>query len=188
MDFKVAVYGDYERIASLHTQSWKMFYQGFLAPQYLDHEIMAERRVIWQTRLINPPFNQHVLMLEEGGLLCGFICAFGNHDFEKGTFIDALHVDSNYLGRGLGIKLISQLAQWVVKYFPNNGVYLHVIKSNHRAVRFCEYLGGEFVQERIWKAPCGTQIPEIVYKWESAVGLLKNTMCHESRANCIQLS
>ena len=70
MDFKVAVYGDYERIASLHTQSWKMFYQGFLAPQYLDHEIMAERRVIWQTRLINPPFNQHVLMLEEGGLLC----------------------------------------------------------------------------------------------------------------------
>ncbi|MBU2895161.1 GNAT family N-acetyltransferase [Vibrio hepatarius] len=188
MDFKLAGYKDYERIASLHTHSWKMLYQDFLSPQYIDLDIMAERRVLWQTRLINPPFNQHVLMLEEGGLLCGFICAFGNHDFEKGTFIDALHVDPNYLKRGLGIKLISQLSQWVMKYFPNNGIYLHVIKNNNRAVRFCENLGGQLVQERIWTSPCGTQIPEAVYTWESAAGLFKSTIRHESRANCIPLS
>ncbi|GLT18618.1 N-acetyltransferase [Vibrio zhanjiangensis] len=173
MKLKVAVYEDYEHLASLHSQSWKVFYKGILDSQYLESDVSADMRALWQTRLINPPFNQRVLMLEEGGLLCGFICAFGNHDFEKGTIIDALHVDSNYLRRGIGIELISQIAHWAEKYFPNQGVYLNVVKSNHRAIKFCEKLGGQLIQERLWQAPRETQVPELVYGWKSIQELLK---------------
>ena len=70
MEFKVAAYEDYERLASLQAQSWKMFYQGALEPKYLDLDILADRRAVWQTRLINPPYNQHVLCLKKV-LLCG---------------------------------------------------------------------------------------------------------------------
>ncbi|WP_114786442.1 GNAT family N-acetyltransferase [Vibrio tetraodonis] len=175
MEFKVAAYEDYERLASLQAQSWKMFYQGALEPEYLDLDILADRRVVWQTRLINPPYNQHVLLLEEGGLLCGFICAFGNHDYEKGTIIDALHIDDYYLGKGLGVKLVGHVAQWVKKHFPNNGIYVNVVKSNRRAITFCERLGGHFKQERTWNAPCGSQVPELIYSWNSPEELLEST-------------
>ncbi|NUW69855.1 N-acetyltransferase [Vibrio coralliilyticus] len=178
MELKVAEYSDYERIASLHTQSWKKFYQGLLAADYLKNDVQDERLAIWQTRLINPPFNQHVLLLEEGGLLCGFICAFGNHDFEKGTIIDALHIDENYRGRGLGVKLIAEMAKWIAQHFPDNGVYLEVIKDNQQAVKFYDHIGGQLVQERMWKAPCGSQVPELVYAWKSGAELLERISIH----------
>ncbi|MCG9677327.1 GNAT family N-acetyltransferase [Vibrio sp. Isolate24] len=174
MELKVAEYSDYERIATLHTQSWKTFYQGLLADDYLKNEVQDERMAIWQTRLINPPFNQHVLLLEEGGLLCGFICAFGNHDFEKGTIIDALHIDDNYRGRGLGVKLIVEMAKWITQHFPDNGVYLEVIKGNQQAVDFYERIDGQLVEERLWNAPCGSQTPELVYAWKSGADLLES--------------
>ncbi|EGA70756.1 putative acetyltransferase [Vibrio sinaloensis DSM 21326] len=178
MELKVAEYSDYERIASLHAQSWKQFYQGILGREYLESEVLEERMAVWQTRLINPPFNQHVILIEEGGLLCGFICAFGNHDFEKGTMIDALHIDHAYRGKGLGAKLIEEMAKWVEQFFPDSGVYLEVMKGNQQAIEFYDHIGGENTLERIWNAPCGNQVPELVYSWKSPAIMLKNIASH----------
>lgn len=181
MELKIAEYSDYERIATLHAQSWSQFYDGILGRDFLDNEVLDERKAIWQTRLINPPFNQHVLLIEEGGLLCGFICAFGNHDFEKGTIIDALHIDNAYRGKGLGVKLLNELAQWIAHYFPDNGVYLEVMKGNQQAIDFYQYLGGTFAFERLWDAPCGNQVPELVYTWESGSELAQRVASHLKR-------
>jgi ribosomal protein S18 acetylase RimI-like enzyme len=175
MEFRVAEYNDYERIATLHTQSWKQFYQGILSADFLEHDALEDRLAIWQTRLINPPFNQHVILLEEGGLLCGFICAFGNHDFERGTLIDNLHIDQAYRGRGLGNQLIAEMAKWIEHYFPNNGVCLEVMKDNHQAVGFYDRLGGERSDERLWNAPSGEKVPEYIYTWKSAQSLAQAT-------------
>lgn len=174
MEIKVAEYSDYERIAHLHAQSWQTYYQGILGANYLNNDVVEDRLVIWQTRLINPPFNQHVLIAEEGGLLCGFICAFGNHDFEKGTIIDALHIDESYRGRGLGAKLLNDMAQWIDQFFPDNGVYLEVMAENNQAKDFYDHIGGEHTLERLWDAPCGNQVPEVIYTWPSPRALLDN--------------
>ncbi|RTZ17413.1 GNAT family N-acetyltransferase [Vibrio aquaticus] len=178
MELKVAEYSDYERIATLHAQSWKQFYSGILGAEFLEEEVHDERSAIWQTRLINPPFNQHVILLEEGGLLCGFVCAFGNHDFEKGTIIDALHIDPSYRGRGLGTQLLAEIAQWIAQYFPDNGVYLEVMKDNKQAVEFYQHLGGQCDLERLWNAPCGSQVTELVYTWPSGQALLESVQDH----------
>lgn len=55
MEIKVAEYCDYERIAQLHAQSWRTHYQGILGKEYLDNDVLEDRLLIWQTRLINPP-------------------------------------------------------------------------------------------------------------------------------------
>ncbi|MEF1256729.1 MULTISPECIES: GNAT family N-acetyltransferase [unclassified Vibrio] len=178
MELKVAEYSDYERIATLHAQSWKQYYQGILGQEFLDNEVLDERLAIWQTRLINPPFNQCVLLFEEGGLLCGFVCAFGNHDFEKGTIIDSLHIDPNYRGRGLGVTLLAEVSKWITQYFPDSGVYLEVMKENHQAVEFYQHLGGTNSLERLWNAPCGHQVPELVYRWESGAELQRLAELH----------
>ncbi|WP_394252032.1 GNAT family N-acetyltransferase [Vibrio profundi] len=175
MEIRVAEYKDYERIAQLHANSWKKYYKGILADDYLENEVYDDRLVIWQTRLINPPFNQHVLLLEEGGLLIGFVCAFGNHSFERGTFIDALHVDDGFRGRGAGRTLLRELANWLEQYFSESGLYLEVMTDNSQAVGFYSSIGGKEELEQVWAAPCGSKVKEKVYSWSSPKHLASNT-------------
>lgn len=172
MEIKAAEYCDFERIAQLHAQSWRAHYQGILGKEYLDNDVLEDRLLIWQTRLINPPFNQHVLLIEEGGLLCGFICAFGNHDFDKGSIIESLHIDENYRGRGIGRQLIQEMVAWFEQYFPNSGVYLEVMADNKQAIEFYDYLAGRPKGERLWRSPCGQDIKEWVYAWPNPTDLL----------------
>ncbi|WP_114764793.1 GNAT family N-acetyltransferase [Vibrio rhodolitus] len=173
MEIKIAEYNDYERIAHLHAQSWKTYYQGILGSQYLSSEVIDDRLLIWQTRLINPPFNQHVLIAEEKGEICGFICAFGNHDFEKGTIIDSLHVDSRCRGKGVGRALVVEMARWIEQHFADTGVYLEVMAQNDQAIGFYDHIGGQNSLERQWDSPCGKQITELVYTWSSPSQLLE---------------
>lgn len=179
MELKIAEYSDYEQIAQLHARSWRSHYQGILGDDYLQHDVLEERLGIWQARLINPPFNQHVVLLLEGGLLCGFICAFGNHDFERGTLIDSLHVDDNYRGRAIGTQLLSEITVWLEQYFPNNGVYLEVMEKNQQAVDFYEHIGGEQTTKRLWNAPCGHQVDELIYAWKSPKVLSDQLQSHK---------
>ncbi|WP_165314057.1 GNAT family N-acetyltransferase [Vibrio ziniensis] len=167
MEIRIAEYSDFEAIADLHVRSWKTHYQGLLKQDYLDNEALPDRLVIWQTRLTNPPFNQHILLLEKEEKLLGFICAFGNHDFERGSIIESLHIDPEYRGYGLGKMLIREMVQWIEHYFPNNGVYLEVLEQNRQAIDFYDHIGGEHQVEQLWKAPCGSEVPEFVYAWKT---------------------
>ncbi|WP_070966553.1 GNAT family N-acetyltransferase [Vibrio sonorensis] len=174
MELRVAEYSDYERIAQLHAQSWKDFYKGIYTEDYLTNDVLPDRMVVWQTRLINPAFNQHVLLAEEGGLLMGFICGFGNHDIDKGSIIESLHVDKAYRGRGIGKRLLNEMASWMNHYFPDQGVYLEVLQENKQAHEFYDHFGGENLHEKTWQAPCGSQIPELVIGWKSPQKLLES--------------
>lgn len=173
MEIKVAGYEDFERIAELHARSWQAHYQGIFAQDYLDNEALQGRLLIWQTRLTNPPYNQHILLLEADNRLCGFICAFGNHDVEKGTIIDALHIDPELLGRGLGKRLIKAMIEWMEHYFPNNGVYLEVLEKNQPAIEFYDHIGGKRPCEKTWQTPCGNIVQEWVFTWSSPKAMLK---------------
>lgn len=66
MELRLAEYKGYERIAQLHADSWKRHYRGILTNTYLDSEAIDDKLLIWQTRLTNPPFNQHIVLAEEG--------------------------------------------------------------------------------------------------------------------------
>ncbi len=165
MEFRLAEYKDYQRIAQLHASNWKRYYKGILSDEYLESDVDDDRNVLWQTRLINPSFNEYVLLAEEGGLLCGFICAYGNHDVEKGTLIDNLHVDPAYQGRGIAQQLLSHLHLWLNNYFPESGLYLEVLKGNEQAMKFYDHIGGNKVSEGFWKSPEGSAVGEYVYHW-----------------------
>src|SRR5690606_15336551 len=113
-----------------------------------------------------------ILLIEEGGVLCGFICAFGNHDFEKGTIIESLHIDPKHQGRGLGRLLVKEMATWIERYFPDNGVYLEVLEKNQQAIDFYDHIGGELPTEKMWHAPGGVDVPERIYSWKTPKALM----------------
>ncbi|MBF9002445.1 MULTISPECIES: GNAT family N-acetyltransferase [Vibrio] len=167
MEIRAAEYRDYENIAKLHALSWRTHYHGILGEEYLENEVLEDRLLIWQTRLTNPPFNQHIVLIEEQDELLGFICVFGNHDFDKGTIIESLHVAPKHRGKGLGKLLIQEALKWVDHYFADSGVYIEVMEENHQAVDFYDHIGGIHQLERAWKAPCGHTIPEFIYTWET---------------------
>jgi GNAT superfamily N-acetyltransferase len=172
MDIKIAEYDDYTKIAQLHARSWRLNYQGLMNARFLEHEVEEERKVIWQTRLINPPINQHVLVVENEGVLCGFVCAFGNHDFAKGSIIESLHVAPEYQGMGLGRSLLKQAIQWIEHYFPDSGVYIEVMEKNVKAIEFYDHLGGIHSLDKVWHSPCGSDVSEWIYTWETPQAIL----------------
>ncbi len=167
MELKTAKYSDYERIATLHANNWQRYLEGTEFELKDSQDVLDDRIAIWQTRLINPSFNQHVLLLEEGGLLCGFICAFGNHDVEKGTYIDSLHIDPHYQGKGLSITLLQALSEWMRSYYPDSGAYLEIFEANGNAINFYKHLGAEKVGARLWHAPWNQDVNEVIYCWDS---------------------
>jgi len=173
VELREAEYQDYAKIAKLHAKSWQEHYRGIVTDGYLDQYAADDRLVIWQTRLTNPAFNQSVLLLEEGDTLCGFICVYGNHNFDHGTMIDNLHVDSAYQGHGLGTQLMLEAAKWTEKYFPDSGLYLEVLDQNVAAKQFYLALGGEESQQSHWNSPCGTQVAERMIVWPSPKLLLE---------------
>ncbi|MGF1777112.1 GNAT family N-acetyltransferase [Vibrio nomapromontoriensis] len=165
MDFKIAEYSDYKRIAQLHAESWQLSYKGMMRQSYLDEQALDDKLLIWQARLLNPPFSQHVILAEEQGELLGFICLFGNHSAEFGTIIDNLHVSSSAQRRGVGQTLLSQAMEWAGKYYPDNGVFLEVLADNKDAVHFYESVGGVRALSQRGDSPCGKKVDEFVYTW-----------------------
>ena len=139
--FRIADLSDAERIANLHAASWQRTYRGNFSGAYLDSKVFAERQEFWKTRLTNPDENQRVIITESETALAGFLCAFGGEDLQWGSFIDNLHVDNIYQGRGVGTSLMNQASEWLQKHFNEYGVYLHVWESNP-ALLFYEQLGG----------------------------------------------
>ncbi|MDF2155419.1 GNAT family N-acetyltransferase [Vibrio sp. CAU 1672] len=178
MELRIAEYKDYERIAHLHAESWKCHYSGILNDSYLNNDLINDKLLIWQARLTNPPFNQHIVLAEEGGLLLGFVCVFGNHDFERGSFIEALHVDHNYHRRGIGKQLLLEAAQWHAQFFAGSGLYLEVFAQNEPAVEFYRHIGGQEGAERLWSAPDGKEVMDKVFRWPSAHSLVSGIESH----------
>lgn len=167
MELKIAEYSDYQRIAQLQTHHWQTLYHGMLDEEYLQNDILEERALIWQTRLLNPSYNQHILLLEHQNELCGFICAFGNHDYEKGSMIDSLYVASEYQAQGLEHQLILAMTEWLERYFADGGVYIEVVEKNAPAIAFYTQMEGKVMQHRHWKPSCGGAFPEVALTWPS---------------------
>ncbi|GLT13765.1 GNAT family N-acetyltransferase [Vibrio algivorus] len=175
MFVREAEFQDYSKIAKLHATSWQQVYQGLLDDDYLENRVEDEHMAMWQTRLTQPPLNQGVLVLEEAGALCGFVCLYGNHSFDQGTMIDNLHVHKDQRGKGYGKALLAEAATWAQKHFADSGIYLEVLKGNDPAKAFYQSLNGQDDGDFIWRAPCGSQVACHTYCWESPKALLKAT-------------
>jgi ribosomal protein S18 acetylase RimI-like enzyme len=171
MEFRVAEYADFQNVAQLHASSWQHTYKGIMRQSYLDDSVLEDKQLIWQTRLLNPPFSQHVLVAEDNGELVGFICLFGNHNVDFGTIIDNLHVTPHAQRRGVAKQLIVRAVEWAEKFYPDNGIFLEVLADNTNAIHFYESLGGNQVLKQRTESPCGKYLDEYLYTWKRPADL-----------------
>ncbi len=172
IQFSEANIKDTQGIARLHAQSWRENYKGSVSDEYLTKQADADRLNIWTIRLTDPKPNQWVLKAELEQQLIGFICLYGEHHKEYGTMVDNLHVESKLKGQKIGTQLLNHAANWAKQNFPQLPVYLEVLKNNAAAIGFYQSLGGKYVGDAIWNAPCGTKVDELLYQWDSPEHLL----------------
>jgi ribosomal protein S18 acetylase RimI-like enzyme len=139
--YRSANHGDMSGIAALHAENWRRAYRGNFRDDYLDGDILSERQGVWNARLGNPPSNQYVCVAAQGARIVGFVCAFGSHDREWGSFIDNLHVDAHAQRSGIGSTLMRHTGAWLCATFPDEQVYLLVWEFNPAQVLYAR-LGG----------------------------------------------
>jgi ribosomal protein S18 acetylase RimI-like enzyme len=141
VDYRLAGTRDAEAVARLHARSWRESYRGSFTDAFLDSDLVGERLTVWRERLERPPADQLVQLAVDGDDLLGFVCAFGGHDPEWGSFIDNLHVAAEAKRRGIASGLMRRAGAWLADAYPGQGIYLWVLEVNAPARRFYERIG-----------------------------------------------
>ena len=173
--FRPATLADSQRIASLHTVSWRDVYRGILPDAFLAGPIVDERTTHWHSRLSSPGTNRRYVQLAEvEGTLVAFVCVLLDEEPLWGACLDNLHVLPKLRSHGLGRQLFSRAVQWVMSNEPGWPIHLWVFEANHGARRFYDALSGEVVEHRLKQAPGGADIPSLRYVWRDLQVLLNN--------------
>lgn len=180
MNIDIASSEHVEQIAALHAASWAATYSDVLSPCYLERVAPAERLAIWQERFTNPKVNQFALVAKEAGAVVAFACAFGGEHPDWGSYLDNLHVKQSHQGRGVGSRLLLQVAAICEQKSPGQGLYLFVNQSNLGAQKFYLAHGAENRQAAVWNAPDGTSVPTFRFSWPSAATLAQKRLTHRS--------
>ena len=170
--YRKALIEDADKIAFLHATNWQLNYRGILDDHYLDHQVIDDRKKVWQERLLTSDPNMHLILAEEASQIVGFGCLFFEDSKEYGAYLDNLHVFADFSGRGIGKMLMSLLAEEVVKREGRNDMYLWVLKDNLGAIRLYEKLKAQ-KKEQLTETELGNNpVEKIRYYWPNVSTLI----------------
>ena len=168
IDYRPATSSDAEAVALLHARSWRENYRGAFTDKFLDDDLQSERLLVWSKRLDDPPADQCVLVACERAELVGFVCAYGAHDSEWGSFIDNLHVAPAAKRGGIGRALMRRTGALLVPRYSELGVYLWVLEGNSSARQFYERIGARNAGVTTMETHGGAIVRSCRYTWPRA--------------------
>jgi GNAT superfamily N-acetyltransferase len=151
--FRLANASDAGAIAALHADSWRRHYRGAYSDEFLDGDVVADRRAVWTERLNDDALDTHTILAEDGNDLVGFAHTVFEADPRWGALIDNLHVVFGAKRRGIGSRLVALTAQAAAE--RDSGLYLWVLEQNLDARAFYEARGGRCVERVAVPAPAG---------------------------------
>ena len=163
--FRTATKEDAKAIALLHAKSWQRHYRNMLPDEYLDNEVIEDRKDVWQQRMMQPDDNQYIILAEKESILCGFACTYAKHDEKWGALLDNLHVLSEYQGLGIGKQLIKNTADWLIEKQLDQQLYLWVLEQNLPAIGFYQRIGAICYPPVDQKSPDGGIVKAIRCVW-----------------------
>lgn len=143
IQLRVAKDEDYNTLVQMHVESWRVAYKGLVSDQYLDKDVVEERREHWKEKLpFNGPDRSTVIAYDDAtGQLAGFVLSEYDQSKEKDmVYVEHLHVLPGWQGSGIGKKLMQNASDWT-RSKALNKVYLYVLEQNTKAINFYESQG-----------------------------------------------
>ena len=162
MKIRPAIKTDLPGIASLHLRSWRDAYAGILPAAFLGDPLEREFTGYWRDVSIQ---SQDVVLVAEEDGLCGFIAIW----CRPMPYIDNLHVKPSFRSKRIGTALLISAAEKLLAR-GHKTAFLWVFKSNHKAVRFYERMGG-IVAEKAPQDIFGYSIPSLKIEWKNLATL-----------------
>jgi len=166
-EFRDASKRDIEAIAALHADSWRRHYRGAYSDEFLDGNILADRRAVWTDRLASngARANQCTVVAELDSVLVGFAHTILEDDPTWGALLDNLHVRHDLKGYGIGSQLMAETARAVLDRTPSSGLYLWVLEQNEAAQAFYEARAGTCAGREASETPGGAAVVGLRYVW-----------------------
>jgi ribosomal protein S18 acetylase RimI-like enzyme len=172
--FRDAGPADWEAVAALHIASWRSAYRGMLHDAYLDGDIDAERRAVWQARFTGGPRpEQIVVVVEDKAGFVALACILAGHDPKWGSLIDNLHVRPDRKRSGIGREVLAEAARRMPPKHRDTPLHLTVLEANRAAQAAYESYGGELVERLDADLPDGQRLPVRRYAWPGPASLLR---------------
>jgi ribosomal protein S18 acetylase RimI-like enzyme len=134
MKIRPARRSDLEQIVAIHVESWRDAYSDVLPAEFLDRQIYRVLDEHWRDITIR---KEDLVLVAENNSVVGFIAVWCSPD----PFIDNLHVTVPERSRKVGSALMKAAAQKLIGR-GHRTAFLWVFKSNKKAIRFYEGLGG----------------------------------------------
>lgn len=172
MNYRPATEHDIEAIAALHADSWRRHYRGDFSDEYLDGDVLDDRRAVWTGRLTAPDDADHTMVAEADGTIVGFAHTILDDDPMDGALVDNLHVAHDAKRGGVGSRLMAHAASAVMTRGEIKGLYLLVLESNTAAQAFYTARGGECTGREVSEAPGGGTVVGLRYVWRDPTILL----------------
>ncbi|WP_258170548.1 GNAT family N-acetyltransferase [Burkholderia cepacia] len=163
---------DAQAIADFHVKVWRHTYRD-LAPAQA-HAVLDERYrgKKWQEKLASNDGDQLVLIAETDGRIVGIGAAGAPSEpiFDGRGEIKFLYVDPEFKRRGIGRKLLAQLATHL-RRLRYRGAALSVVNGNESAIAFYEALNARFAGEYVDAGPIWRS-HNIVMVWDDLANLI----------------
>jgi ribosomal protein S18 acetylase RimI-like enzyme len=165
MDYRRAETGDAAAIAALHAESWRLHYRGAFRDDYLDGDLVTERKAVWAARLAAPRDDAVTIVADDDGGVVGFAHTFLDDDRTWGALLDNLHVTPALKRHAIGTRLVAETARAVRDLRPASGLYLWVLEQNTAAQAFYAARGGTVVERCDKWLPSGNSAPSLRVAW-----------------------
>ncbi len=167
VEYRQAQPSDARAIGLLHAQNFRENNQVVFTDTYSAADLSTEFIELWQGRLDQPTEAQFIQVGIGKTHLLGFLCAYGACDFEWGSRIDNLHVDSAARKLGVASSLLAQVGSWLTHRHREQAVYLLVLESNSVARRLYQKFGAVHAETRAMETHGGSMVRNCRYTWPS---------------------
>ncbi len=147
-DYKIrlATADDIEQIAKLYIKSWNRTYKGMLRQEYLDSLTIEGVSKRWSEYILEP---DHGIFVAE---LCSQVLGFGAfkpyHRIDDCIYIESLHVEPMYQGKGIGSALIKSIYE-VGKAQGYGQMAVCLVKGNDNARALYTKLGAVHYKDKV---------------------------------------
>ncbi len=167
---------DADSIAALHADSWQRHYRGAYLDSYLDGNVLEDRQVAWRSRLAQPTSGHFIVVARHGNEVLGFAHTILDEDPLWGSLLENLHVRSHLKRAGMGSRLLSEVAQRLLRLRPEASLHLWVLDQNTDAQAFYDARGGIRVETQLrGPFPGGGRATGHRYHWSHPTRLLSGS-------------